>query len=214
MEVLEEKLEELAQEYKKELKKAYIYANTSYQFEDLELLQMLDNEAKRALSSYIERRIRQRRMALIYTTFIMTACYIVALSFLLLYTSESDIKLIMMMLSAIASISICLFLITFIPFKRNKFNSAQIKYDLIRTWNELENITNELTGNKGKTRYMSPKRALVDAGALSPEEEKDIVRLLALRNKIVHSLNDNISDKEIIDVTNSVKKIISHLHKQ
>lgn len=214
MEVLEEKLEELAQEYKKELKKAYIYANTSYQFEDLELLQMLDNEAKRALSRYIERRIRQRRMALIYTTFIMTACYIVALSFLLLYTSESDIKLIMMMLSAIGSISICLFLITFIPFKRNKFNSAQIKYDLIRTWNELENITNELTGNKEKTRYMSPKRALVDAGVLSPEEEKDIVRLLALRNKIVHSLNDNISDKEIIDVTNSAKKIISHLHKQ
>lgn len=214
MDKLEEKLEQFSAEYKKRLKEAYIYANSDFRSENIELLQALDNEARQALFRYTESRVRQRTMALSYTTTILTICYLIAISYIWLDMQGDEFTLVAIALSALGTLSLFSLLITFIPFKSKKRYSTQIKYELIKTWNELESISTDLKNTKGTGRYLSPKRILIDIGALSPEEENDIIHLLTLRNKIVHSSDENISDKDIIDTTNSAKKIISHLRNQ
>lgn len=214
MNKLDNEINILTDEYRKALKEAYLYACEDFQPEDIQTLRRLDREAKRTLFKFTRNRVRQRRIALIYSAMILTISYITAVTCFLYKFPNIDTILPIVLSATIASISLIYLSLFFPPFKYKKPNSIIIKHELISTWNELESITRELTNVKEIDRYVSPKFYLTQMGILSEDEQNNIMHLLALRNKVVHFTDEHISDQEIIQVTDSAKKIIKKLTAQ
>lgn len=211
MNSLESEISHLSEEYKKNLKEAYIYASDNSHFDDITLLHRLHNEAEKSLFQYTSKKVRLRRMALLFSMLIITMSYIIAILCFYTKSAESDFVLTTAITFSITSITAIYSYLFLFPFKEKKSRSIILKHELISTWNELENITRELTSIKETDRYVSPKFYLTQMGILSEDEQNNIMHLLSLRNKIVHFSDVHISDQEIIQVTESAKIIIKKL---
>lgn len=211
MNKLDVEINKLSEEYKKALKEAYLYACADFRLDDIRTLHRLDREAKRTLFKFTRNRIRQRRIALLYTSMILTLGYATAILCFYYESPNSSTILGIALSSTITSISLIYTSLLFSRHRNTRSKSVILKHELISTWNELENITRDLTTVKEKDCYISPKYYLTQMGILSEDEQNNIMHLLALRNKIVHFTDEHISDQEIIQVTESAKKIIEKL---
>lgn len=222
---IEKYLDELADEYRDLLYKAFLSRTKSLDDLSVSELLRLDNEIKKPLLEDYPRKQRLQRKFLI-----LSFIYVVIGVILYIYSkiiSENFIysreyKLVIMsfiitffgVMLAVYSFALQTLNIGVPRYNTKMEDSSQIlEYKIMLKWRELEGIVNDISMNlKVKTTH-SIIQFLKENKFIDDEEYNILKSFLKIRNDIVHATNSRHTNKELKTMLDEIDKIINKIKK-
>ncbi|MGF2030346.1 hypothetical protein ACQUFH_12695 [Lactococcus lactis] len=222
-EKLEYILDELGEEYKSLLVEKSLDKNGNVDVDNINLSDLieLDIETKKPLKISKLEKTRKRMFSL---SALIGIIYVMIGGLMLIlrpYRTNINNRLITEFSFIVIFMGMLVFLLSvyasvFLDLKRRRSSNKDISpYALFNNWKEIEALITQLTpdeyhkGPRTMVEYLSRNRMI------SSEDKKQILELLQIRNKIVHSSEDNLkmSKVELQKKIKMANKLIDNLSK-
>ncbi len=215
-------IEELGEEYKELLFQALLEQSESMETLSVSELIRIDSNVKKSLQQSNNQYSKFWSIGIVYTLFGMFLYLLAGLiknyDLLGRLTFFDLIEIIAVMLGVAGVFSILYpILRKNSGAKRNKnINKGNdkrklLEYEAISVWRELEGLCNDYSGKNEPITLRSTIKFLSQEGMIAKESANTLLKLLRIRNNIVHNEAKYITNDELANTLNSSKKIISDI---
>lgn len=208
-------LNKLAEDYRETLRDTYISLNNLHEEYSPHKLQNIHNSAKRAITFYSSRFVRKNKLTYLYIIGTLSISFFSILTTLLPICHQDIILNIAVFTATLCACACIMTAFTTVNYKKYTPQKTKLhEYDVIYTWDELEDATKDILHINSRELSIPTKDELATHGLISPEEESKIQLLLSYRNKILHTNEPKIPDDDLIEASDQVKVIIKKLRNQ
>ena len=213
-------LDELGEEYKELLIERVLEDTDETDADQITLSELMQLDLTLKLNIRKSKRERRQNLMLAMVSVIGVIYSVFGLMLMMWsefrYAIENDST--MLMAIALICVGVITMLVSLLYKVMSKMRSKPYRvrrrnifsYEVINKWKEVEALVHELTPEKDSLSFSSMMKNLKDTNIISEEDVRVIHQLLSLRNKIVHSDDedlkalDNVQIRSIFTQTDTV----------